>query len=65
MKATPTSCASFTLYGQILLYFVRFVFEFAFSSNIFWLRLRRTTMFEITAVSAVSEILIAQTISSS
>src|SRR4030095_5467403 len=37
-------------------YLARFVVKFAFSSTIFWLRLRRTTIFEITDVSAISEI---------
>jgi hypothetical protein len=36
--------------------FVRFVVKFAFSSRIFWLQLLRATIFEITEVSAISEI---------
>ena len=44
------------LCGQIFLTFARFVVKFAFSSTIFWLRLRRTTIFDITNVSAMGEI---------
>src|SRR4029434_1337630 len=44
------------LFGSDFSYFARFVVKFAFSSTIFWLRLRRTTIFDITNVSAMGEI---------
>ena len=59
LKPAPTSFASFALFAVrffLLRALHRFVVKFAFSSTIFCLRLRRTTIFEITDVSAISEI---------